>query len=82
MPTNLTAKVCYFLENGNVYAHYQSNKMVGLGEWNYGDLHKIELVGKYTRKEVKIIFPHARFVNFNDLGKHRFEREKITELEA
>lgn len=77
----MTCRLCIFLENGKVYGHHTTRKMVGFYEFNYGTHHKIELIGNYTRKEIKIIYPHARFVNFKDLGLNRIEREKIIELE-
>lgn len=75
-------RLCIFLEDGEVYGYFKRGTLEAKGEWNYGTAHKVELIGKYTRKEIKIMYPHASFIDFKDLGQHRLEREKIIELKS
>lgn len=77
----MNCRLCIFLENGKVYGYFTTNKMIGLHESNYGTYHKIELIGIYTKEEIKKMHPHASFITFDKLGKNRLERIKIIDLE-
>lgn len=76
----MNCRLCIFLEDGEVYGYFKRGTLEAKLEHNYGKAHKVELIGKFSKEEIKKMYPHATFVNFKDLGKHRIEREKIIEL--
>ena len=74
-----SCQLAIFMENGDVFGYFVRNTLEAKLEFNYGVAHEVKYIGKYTRSEIKIMYPHASFVNFNQLGKHRIERKKINE---
>lgn len=74
--------LCIFMKDGNVYGYFKTNKLIGLYEYNYGDTHEIRFIGSKTKEEIKSMYPHASFIDFNQLGKNRIEKIKIIELNA
>jgi hypothetical protein len=78
---SMECNLCIFLENGHVYGYFKTTKMIGLHEFNYGEMHKVQWLGSLPKKDVKTKYPHASFIDFNKLGKNRIERKKIIEIE-